>query len=282
MAVMLPTLVEIGSFRIYSYGVFFFLGFIVGLFWWWRMGRDEHLEDRDIFDVAFLMLFAYFVVGRIGYASRYWKEAVTFSSALGLLVYPGLLHWAGVIAAGVVYYFFALSRGWQKMRILDALVVALSLLMSIVQVGSFLNGSNPGLPVSWGVEYPGSFERVVPVDVLGIAGFFLLFLVVTRVRKNFRFYAWYKSEKNAARDGLASLVFVGFIGIYYFVRSFVDDNLAMIWGQPVMRVVGVGVVLASIVLIYVFSGRKLSGLRLVFGRARRGVVQLRDSSRRSR
>ena len=97
------------------------------------------------------------------------------------------------------------------------------------------------------------------------------FAIVSRVRKNFRFYAWYKGESSMAQEGLASLVFALLIGIYYLVAPWIVQGSWLIWRVPGQFVVGALIVIGSIYLIQRRVGRREMGiwdkLKSILGRS---------------
>lgn len=254
---MLPTLVAIGPLKIYSYGFFMFLGLFLGLFWWWRMGRDEHFDEVELFDSAFVAILVYFVVGRVVYVGTHWSDS-SLLQVLAILTRPGLVPWVGIIGVFLTLAVISRVRKWDLWRVYDILVVALSVVLTFTSIGGLLNGSNPGKEMSFlSVSYVGVQNKIFPVDLIGVVWFFLTFMVVSRVRRNFRFYSWYKAEKSVARDGLATLIFGVSVGIYYLIRSIVDDTSLLVSGVSYMSILGLLLLIASVVSIIKFSGRSL-------------------------
>ena len=97
------------------------------------------------------------------------------------------------------YDFICAGHGWHEWRVGDAIGVALAMMLVMGGLGAVLNGSNP----------------VWQANLWLLVWAIVTFAVVSRVRKNFRFYAWYKGELSMAAEGLASLIFVFSVGIYY-------------------------------------------------------------------
>lgn len=277
MVGMLPVLVSVGWYRLYSFGVFMFLGLFLGLFWWWRLGRDEHIDESKLFDTGFLLMFVFFAMSRIGYVVSHWDELRTLGNGLAMLAYPGMSYWVGVVACGILLILIARAREWEVWKLLDIFVVATSLVMVFASIGGLLNGSNPGIEVSrFGLLYPGTELRVFPIDLLNIVWFLVLFGVVSRVRKNFRFYRWYKGDQSSVKDGLAFLVYLGMVSLYYVVRAYLDDGLVTVGGLRVMQMVGLIGFVFSVVMIYIRSGRNVTDDWMVI----RGKITPRKQGRK--
>lgn len=237
---MLPILVSLGPIKIYSYGVFFAIGLFISLYYWWKMGRDEHFDEIALFDAFFLAVMSYFVVGRLGYVVQHLDSVGTVYRAFAVLAYPGLSVASGIGASMVFGWLFARSHDWDSWKVADAYVVTVSLALAIGSIGGLLNGSNP----------------VWQVNVISLVWAILTFLLVARVRKNFRFYSWYKGEASTAQEGLASLVFVLMLGIYYMIVAWTHKNSWSIAIIPGEFVAGIALFGTSIYVVAERIGRR--------------------------
>ena len=217
---MLPILFSIGPVKIYSYGVFLALGLFLSLYWWWKMGRDEHFEEIALFDGFFLAVITYWVAGRAGYVLMHLSEIGTFYRSLAILAYPGIDVVVGMVSTAIFVLLFARAKDWQVWKAADAFVVALSLVLTFGSIGAILNGTSP----------------IWQVNVWGAVWAFTIFIIVSRVRKNFRFYSWYKGESSMAQEGLAGLIFVLGVGVYYLVVGFMDVQWHSILGLVLILV----------------------------------------------
>lgn len=177
------------------------------------MGRDEHFDEIALFDGFFLSSIVYLVAGRIGYVLLHLSELGTLYRSLALLAYPGINAAIGIVVAIIFMVLFARGHGWHEWKTLDALAVALSMMLILGGLGAVLNGSNP----AW------------QANVWLLVWAIVTFALVSRVRKNFRFYAWYKGESSMAAEGLASLIFVFSVGIYYLgMQQFIVGGLCVV------------------------------------------------------
>lgn len=167
------------------------------------MGRDEHWEEIALFDAFFLSVIVYLVAGRAGYVFLHIAEIDTLYRSLALLAYPGINTAAGIVVTSIFVILFARAHGWQEWKVGDAYVVSLAIALTLGGLGAILNGNNP----------------VWQVNVWSMVWAIVTFGIVARVRKNFRFYSWYKGESSMAQEGLASLIFLLLAGIYYLVAG---------------------------------------------------------------
>lgn len=203
------------------------------------MGRDEHWDEISLFDGFFLASIIFLVVGRVGYVMLHFEEMGTLYRSLAFLAFPGMNAQIGIVASTIFMVLFARAQDWQVWKVMDSYSVALSILLVLAGLGGLLNGSNPGLEASWGMMYPGESVARIPVDLWIFGWSIVTFATVSRVRKNFRFYEWYKGEASVAREGLASLIFLMSIGLYYLVAGFINQiqwNLGIAPGESLLGV----------------------------------------------
>lgn len=253
---MLPILLSLGPLKIYSYGLMLAGGLFLGLYFWWKMGRDEHFEEIELFDSFFISLIIFGIVGRIGYVLLHFDQVGTLYRALAFLTFPGINVLSGLIGATIFVVMFARSQNWHEWKVLDSFAVVLSAVIAFSGIGGLLNGSIPGRAASWGLMYPGQDVARIPVDIWVFVWGVITFAVVSRVRKNFRFYGWYKGESSMAQEGLASLVFLAASGIYYFVAGFLLEPGWKLVGIPGQVLFGLVLTVTAVILIERRVGRR--------------------------
>ena len=226
----MPILLSLGPIKIYSYGVCVAIGIFLSLYFWWKMGRDEHWDEIALFDGYFLSLITFLLVGRMAYVAMHYSELGTLYRLLAILAFPGINGVVGMMGASVAMILFARSYEWQIWKVMDTYVVATVTGLIFSGIGMILNGINP------------VWQANVWVAVWAL----ITFGVVSRVRKDFRFYSWYKGLASVAQEGLATLIFVGMVGIYYLgVKQYL---------------VGVALIFVSGLLIYKSVGRRDSSM----------------------
>lgn len=253
---MLPILFSFGPVKIYSFGLVLAIGLFLGLYWWWKMGRDEHLEEIELFDAYFLSLIVFIVSGRVGYAILNPEAISSLYRFLAILAYPGVNGVVGIMGMLVFLFFFVRAKEWNIWKVADCVAVTLASIIIFVGLGGLLNGSNPGAEISWGLMYPGESVKRFPIDVWIMIWSLITFAIVSRVRKNFRFYAWYKGEASVAQDGLAALIFSLSIGIYYMVVGWMGEAVTKLYFLPISFLAGFTIMFVSIYEINRRIGRR--------------------------
>lgn len=208
---MMPILLNLGFVKIYTYGVFLTIGLFIALYYWWKMGRDEHFDEISLFDAFFLGLISFFVGARLGYIALNLDKVGSLYRSLAILAFPGLNIVAGIIVATVFLYLYARAQNWEAWKVMDSYVVTLSLAIIFGMIGHTLNTNASWLMIAFNILW-------------SIA----MFVLVFRVRKNFRFYSWYKGESSTAQEGLATLVYVIGVGMYYLLRMAIVGQLQIL------------------------------------------------------
>ena len=255
---MLPVLLHVGPLTIYSFGVCLFFGLLFGLYTWWKLGRDEHWDEIALFDSFFLSLFIFFVFARLSYVFMHWTDLHFWYRALSLIAYPGLTYSAGIVGSLLFLVLFARLRGWEIRKVWDSAVVALSVILIFTAVGACLGGSSVGIPWRWGIVASDMVRRL-PADLWTAVWAPVTYVMVSRVRKNFRFYLWYRRDATVARDGLATLLFAAMVGLFYLVRGFLVVTGWHVWRVPGMALVGFCLLGASLGAIILQRGEEHGG-----------------------
>lgn len=219
------------------------------------MGRDENWPEIQLFDTYFLSIVVFYLVGRLAYVTTYYSEIGGLVGALSLLSSPGINYHVGFVGGVIVAWRFAKIKGWDIWKVWDAMVVSISLMLVFGSIGILLNRGQ------------------MPQDLLLVVWSLFSFGIVTIVRKNFRFYSWYKGESSAAKEGLATLVWIGLVSLYHVVLGGLSANWMLLGGSIL-------VLLIPIISIVRRSGGAGEGvvqlLRSKFSRVR---VQTRKTRR---
>ena len=199
---MYPTLFHIGSFRIDTYSVVWFIALSLAILWSIRRlalyNLDED-ESRRVMAVSFFFM----LIGAKGYGYiAHWGTYLDDPS-LFLDLNKGGLHEFGAIAGAFLsaLAMCAFSRKISFMRLCDTAVIPAFLAIAIGRWGCFLNGcclgltSTSFLAVHFPVDRPGIFRHPVQIYYSVIAAVIILILLfaerkaLTLQRKAKRYYS---------------------------------------------------------------------------------------------
>jgi phosphatidylglycerol:prolipoprotein diacylglycerol transferase len=159
---MLPTLLHIGPFTLYSFGLLVILGFLAGIALGGKLAKERGLQGETLLDGAVFILFASIAGARLLYVALNWKSFSGHLLNIGALWQGGMSFHGGVIAgvaAGVAYMRF---RKVPLLAMADAAAPGIALGYAIGRIGCFLNGCCYGTPTDlpWGVVFPHAETQV--------------------------------------------------------------------------------------------------------------------------
>lgn len=129
--VLSEPLLQIGSFSIYSFGVFLALTFILGVFLFWRAATQVGFASETIFDLVFLSSLVALLVGRVFFLLAVGSPSITNPLAFGkaiLQVGEGIF-WAPTLLSGLgtFYLYTRRRREWSFFKLADLAVPVLAL-----------------------------------------------------------------------------------------------------------------------------------------------------------
>lgn len=207
---------------LYGYGSILTLGLLAGIYYFWRLGREEHLDEISLFDTYFLSLFGYYISGRIGYYLLNTETLDSITKILAIIAYPGLNQLSGLIGASAVFVSLTFYKQWNTWKLADMASVSLALTLVFGMVAHLVT----------------DFSRWI-TSTAAVIWAVATYILVRSVKKNFRFYEWYKQGSSMAKDGLAAMMFVASGGVYLIIETII---LKM---HYVQIVVGIAMILTS-------------------------------------
>ena len=164
---MYPILLEVGGFRLHSYGVVVLVATLVALWLAGREARRRGLGSEIVSDLAVPVVLAGFVGARLAYVLGWepdllWRDPVGVLAVWrgGLALHGGLL---GGFAAGL---WFCRRRRVSPWRMGDTVAPALILAQGIGRLACLLSGDSYGTPsdLPWAITFTNP-EAIAPLGV---------------------------------------------------------------------------------------------------------------------
>jgi phosphatidylglycerol:prolipoprotein diacylglycerol transferase len=242
---MYPILFEFGGLQVRSYGVIVGLSFLLAL---WMSTREAHRKGIDPKLVQDFALYA--LLGGIIGARLYF---VLFSAPVYFLEHPREVFaiWNGgmgiigsLIGGFLVAVWFCHKHSIPFLRLGDTLAPGMALGQTMGQFACLLNGDSYGGPTDlpWAITFtdPRSMAPLNiplhPIELYEMAAYFLVFLLVWKMRKRY------------SADGFA---FFAYLAAYGAARSIVDffrgDPAMFAWGLQAAQVFGAVAILTALV-----------------------------------
>lgn len=216
---MMPVLFSIGSFHIYSLSVGLLVAWFVFSFVFWRLMRNQGIDEERIFDLTFYGTLSAFLFARLGFVVTnldLFRGDLLRIAALWIV--PGMSLFGALIGglATVVY----LSRSY-KVRlghVLDSISISFGWAYLIGLIGAFLDGSYVGYPLTamWAVRYAGHLGTRHPVQAYEAIAVFVILIVVTILARMSKAKRW--------PYGIIGLWFFLLWSIAEFLLEFLKDT----------------------------------------------------------
>ncbi len=206
---MLPILLQIGPFTIYSFGFVLGLGFLLAIFVAWRRLKEIGLAEEKILDCL--------ILASVSGAFASWGIF-----HLQNPFYRGISLTGGLAGALIVIYLFCRKEKWNFWQVADELAYCLAPFGVIFSIGLFLDGSGAGRPTSmpWGIFLPGELFKTHPVSLFSAISLFAGWLTILLVERNWRGWEILKNKGY----GFIFLIFSFFFFIGNIVVVFLSSN----------------------------------------------------------
>lgn len=255
---MLPVLLRLGNFQLYSYGVMLFIAFILGVTFVESRAKRFGVEPKKITDLALWVLLAVVFGARFFYVAFHWDEfrynliaTIKFwGNPPGL---SGLMFYGGFLCGFVAGLLYALFNRLPLVRLLDAVAPAIVLGEGITRIGCFLNGCCFGKPTgsflgmvfpphsAAGAQFPG--QPIYPTQLFSSFAGFTLFILALML------------ERRKLKPGVLFAIILILYSLFRFGIDFVRfyENAANFWGN---QIVALSLTLLGLILLVVFWHRK--------------------------
>ena len=220
---MYPTLFEIGSLQIHSFGAMVALGFIAALF---LIKRDLERKDLDP-ELGSTIITVAMVGGLVGAKLYYvfFETPSTLSIWDAIFSGSGLTWYGGFAVAGIAAAVVIRRSGAPLLPVADSLGIGLAAGYGVGRIGCQLAGDGDyGVPTDlpWGMAYPDgvvpTLEIVHPTPVYES----LISLLICGL-------LWITREKMGV-DGLTFSLYLIAAGLARFLVEFVRINQKVLWG----------------------------------------------------
>ncbi len=255
---MLPVILRIGNFQLYSYGVMLFISFVLGIWLVERRARRAGIDPKKVGDLALWVLVAVVLGSRFFYVAFHWEEfrynlidIIKFwGNPPGL---SGLMFYGGFLAAFIAGLLFVWLNRLPLLPLLDAVAPALVLGEGFTRIGCFLNGCCFGKPTdscvgvifpphsAAGAQFP--HQAIHPTQLYSSIAGFVLFGVALLL------------ERRRLKPGVLFAIILILYSLFRFGIDFVRyyEDAANFWGNQVVALV---LTLFGLALLLIFLRRK--------------------------
>jgi phosphatidylglycerol:prolipoprotein diacylglycerol transferase len=166
-----PTLLELGGFRLHSYGVLIAAGFLVGLLVGSRRAARRGLDPRRITDLGVVVLLAGLVGAKLLLVLLDWRWYVDQPGELLATIRLGGVYYGGLIGALLASVWYLRRHRLSFWQVGDALFPAVALGQAIGRLGCFSAGCCYGTRTDapWSVTFTSETAHQFVGVPLGVA-----------------------------------------------------------------------------------------------------------------
>jgi len=244
---MYPVLLELGRFRLHSYGVVVLAAILVALWVAGREARRKRLGSEIVSDLAVPAILAGFAGARLAYVVG-WEPDLFWRDPLGVLAVwrGGLALHGGLLGGFAAGLWFCRRRRVNPWRMGDAVAPALILAQGIGRIACLLSGDSYGTPsdLPWAITFTNPealAPRGVPLHPTQLYEFGLdlgLFGLLWALRKRM------------TADGQLFLVYAGGYGVIRLLTETVrGDRVELGMGLSLLQGASLALILAASVAL---------------------------------
>lgn len=140
---MHPILIDLGKFKVYSWGFMLAIAVILAIWGISRMFARERYRSEAVLDMVIIMVLAGLLGSRIAYIILYeWQE---FLADPGMVLslsggFRGLVWYGALVAGFIAFLIYIWIKNMPFWKIADIFAPFIALGYAIVRIGCFLNG----------------------------------------------------------------------------------------------------------------------------------------------
>lgn len=242
---MQPVLLEVGRFKLYSFGSFIALGALLGGILMYHLAAMRKIKTKFLFDVILYSLVAALLGARIGYYFTYKDQFQSFWQMF-YFWQGGLLALAGLVVGFLVFIYQLKKLKLPQWQMLDIAGLGFLLGWGIGKFGCHLSSCSAGKPSTAFFSINGA----LPVDL-----FSTIFAIIAC---GVLVYVW---TKNKLSDGV--VFFLAMEG--FFLGELLIKTLKTDFGEGIVRVealIYLGLIVAIYILFYRLHGPKIEKNRV--------------------
>ncbi len=152
---MHPVLIEVGRFKIYSYGFMLALSFWVGILWAARRASKRGVRAETIYDLSMILIIAAVLGSRTLYILTHRSDYRSLLDVVALWQ-GGATFYGGFILALAGAFIFLRRKKIPFLLVADVCSPSIALGYAFTRIGCFLSGCCFGLPAGsgFGVVFP--------------------------------------------------------------------------------------------------------------------------------
>jgi len=191
---MHPILFKIGSLTIYTYGVFVFLGVIIGYSLSLKEAKSHHIDKDKFSNLVFWSILFSFIGARVFYIITNFKDFLQ-SPTEYIFSRSGFVFYGGLVFGLVSMFFYSRKYNIDFLKLLDISAFGITIGHSIGRLGCFSYGCCYGKPTNSfiGVVFPIESPvkpigvRVIPTQLIEAFFLVVIFFILKYLKRKINF-----------------------------------------------------------------------------------------------
>ena len=193
---MHPVLFEIGSFRLYSYGVLLVIAFYISIWLATKEAKVKGIDPQTMVDITLIILISGVIGGKLAYMVLHLPLYIENPFDIELWR-GGFIFHGGLFLSIISVFLYTKKKKLSFLYIADFLIPYVALGEGIGRIGCFLNGCCYGkvTELPWGREFPLSSPAgyqygsvpLHPTQLYSSLFLFILFLILRGLRARIKF-----------------------------------------------------------------------------------------------
>lgn len=157
---MFRTILELGPFRVQSYGLMLALAFLVGGILLLRGARKRSLDEGHVLNLIYVIVLAAVAGARLMYVATHWGEYAGSPLEVFKIWEGGLTLYGGLLLAVISAVLYMKRVGLPVWIVCDLAAPSMALGKVLTRIGCFLNGCCFGTEshLPWAVVFPRSCQ----------------------------------------------------------------------------------------------------------------------------
>lgn len=271
-----PILLSIGHFHLRWYSLIVIAAIAIGVWFAAKEATRKGFVEEEIYDAAVWVVLAGLVGARLFHVIDHWPDIFAANPVSALYVWEGgLAIWGGVAGGLIATAVLARRKGWNLLRLFDAVAPGLVLAQAVGRLACVITGDSVGKPTNgpFGLAYtnPGAMAPQLgvfyaPVPIYEILMNLAILGVLLRLRR-----------RRNLPDGVLFFVYLILYSAIRFVITFWSSYRITAFGLNQAQLIGLVALAVSIpALIAILRRGTLDGEH---GRLRTNCARRSEASK---
>lgn len=242
-------LLNIGGFKLHTWGLITAIAFIVSFFLILREARKRKLNEDHVYWITILIIIGSIIGARLWWCVEHHNE---LSSNLDILKFwqGGMSFYAGFILAFLFALIYIITKKINFWKYADVFALFIPLGHAIGRIGCFLNWDDYGIYSSlpWAVKVGNDMPRH-PTQLYSVLMNLVIFFILLWINKR-KYEKHNKKRGMFGFDGVILLSYLSIYAVFRFLIEFIRDN-PRFYGFTVSQYVAIPVLIASVIIFVV-------------------------------